>query len=70
MDIFKKSLDKIVKSFQTTLDELDLLLTQNTNEVIKKNDEIAVLEASVALLANESDRARVIRSNIAKLLEV
>lgn len=64
----RKSLTQIVAGFQSVINELDALASQNSADISRKNGQIEDLQKQVTHLATEADGANKIASNLKALL--
>lgn len=64
------TLQSILKQFNKTLTNLDALVKQNNNTVVKNEVEINQLLKDNTALIMEADKAKTISDNIRKLLGV
>jgi len=64
----KKSLAKIVSSFEGTLKELETLATVNDGQISKNTQQINKLSEEIQTLSTETQQADTIAANLKKLL--
>lgn len=65
----KRTLADVLAGFQSTLKELDVLITENEQAVLANSETIVALQNENAAIVAETAKASKVRSNITQLIE-
>ncbi len=63
-----KTVDKVIKSFNTILKDLEQIIDETNTQVINIDNRIVILEEDKKEALNEMKRANSIRHNLSQLL--